>query len=197
MHCAQFLDSPEDLFAGVRWSLTVPREWHSTRDVAFLADVIVAKAWPLTASEPPIAEALADLVALVADRYMPVFATASSLRRAEAPESALWNAAAIDAILGVLVQRVARNELSHRCNRTRSSRLRPAGCCRLAASVTRRIAADNPDAVMKRHRRWRHGRFDLAGSADIRSCRFAAPPFSATRAGTFDRQIRPTFRPAV
>lgn len=110
--CAPHLTSPDDLLAGVRWALTVPREWDSTRDVTILADVVVGKAWPLAATDWPIAEALADLVVLVTERHMPVFASASSLRRNEAPDSVLHDAAAVEAIIEVLVGRAARKEIS-------------------------------------------------------------------------------------
>ena len=105
--CAPHLQSARDLLAGVRWALTVPRDWDSTRSITTLADVVVARAWPLAANEPEIAEALADLVALVKERLMPVLASARSLRSEDALESALDDGAANEAITEVLVGRVA------------------------------------------------------------------------------------------
>jgi hypothetical protein len=142
--CAPHLTSSADLLAGVRWALTVPREWHSTRDVTFLADLVVGKAWPLAATQRPIAEALADLVVLVAERHMPVLATASSLRRKEVPDSVLQDAAAVQAIIEVLVDRVARKELP--LETLRRAALRSAGHIEDLGRLVERWAAAGDDA---------------------------------------------------
>jgi len=108
--CAPHLTTPEDLHAGVPWAAALPREWYSTRDVAFLADVIVAKAWPLAATNSALAEELATLVARTSHERMPLLMTAPSLRHDEVPDSALEDDDGRRAVVTVLVARVAQGE---------------------------------------------------------------------------------------
>jgi hypothetical protein len=106
-NAVEHLDSPEDLVLGIRWGVVLPRPWDATSELNILADGIVARAWPLAASEQSIAEALADLVALVTEPHKPLLASASSLRSRYAPDEALNDGEADIAILDALVAHVA------------------------------------------------------------------------------------------
>jgi hypothetical protein len=109
--CAPYLVRPADLVSGVRWALTLPREYDSTRAVVALADIVVAKAWPLAATDDEIAEVLADLVALATQQFMPVLTGATSRFGDDAPDRALHDGAANEALIEVLVGRVVEGKV--------------------------------------------------------------------------------------
>ncbi len=104
--CIAHLTAPDDLLLGIRWGLTLPRRWHDTSDLMVVAETVVARAWPLAASVPAIAEALADLVVLVTPDFMPVLTSPRRLRRS-AQDGELDDPDANAAIVTVLVERVA------------------------------------------------------------------------------------------
>ncbi len=101
--CAEHVTSDAALLQAVEWAMTVPREWHSTRDVCQLADILVLKAWPHAAANGDIARALADLVLLVAERHEPVLASAPSLLREMTPANVLEDVEANRGVLDGLV----------------------------------------------------------------------------------------------
>jgi hypothetical protein len=109
--CAEHVRSDAALFRAVEWAMTVPREWHSTRDVCHLADVLVLKAWPRAAVNGDIARALADLVLLVAERHEPVLASAPSLLREMTPAKVLEDVQANRGILDCLVPRFVTRDI--------------------------------------------------------------------------------------
>jgi hypothetical protein len=108
--CLQHLTTPADLLAGVRWAAALPRQWNSTRDVAVLGDMIVAKAWPLAATDHRLAEELASLVEQVARDHKPLLMTPRSFRQDDAPDDALEDDDARRAVMTVLVERVTGTE---------------------------------------------------------------------------------------
>ncbi|WCB91588.1 hypothetical protein DSM104299_00259 [Baekduia alba] len=104
--CVEHLTEPEDLLLGIQWGLTVSHRAHDTRDVTGVADRIVAKAWPLAATVPDIAEALTDLIELASASFSPILRSPRSLRD-DAPDSTLDDPQANAAIAAVLVERMA------------------------------------------------------------------------------------------